>query len=91
MMDKCEKVAEQASDYLDQNMSFSKRLKMRAHLMMCSHCRQFVRQFEITIGAIKCLGRSSSDNNKQISDEDIESQVKKLLKEHDRINDNKQD
>lgn len=85
MMDKCEKVAEQASDYLDQNMSFSKRLKMRLHLLMCSHCRNFVRQFELTIGAIKEMGHNSSNYSysaryRNISDEEVENQVKKLLK-----------
>ncbi len=81
MMDRCEKIVEQASDYLDKNMSFSKRMKMRLHLLMCVHCRNFVRQFELTIGAIQGMGNNSPRSGKEsISDEEIENQVKKLLK-----------
>jgi len=73
-MDGCNKVTEQASDYLDGNMSLPKRLKMRIHLLICNHCRNFVHQLEITIGAIKGLGCT-----KPVSDEDVEDQVKKLI------------
>jgi len=75
MMDSCDKVINQASDYLDGNMSFSKRLKMRLHIMMCRHCCNFVHQLKITIATIKGLNTEG-----KISDDEVDKQVEKLLK-----------
>lgn len=44
----CKEVATQASDYLDQNIDGNLLWKIRLHLMMCSHCRRFVRHLRIT-------------------------------------------
>lgn len=41
---KCDEVAAIASDFLDQDMTFSQRTAFRMHLMVCSNCRRFVRQ-----------------------------------------------
>lgn len=76
MMDSCRKITEQASDYVDRNMTFGQRMKMRMHLLMCHHCRNFIGQFQITIGAIKGLGSKN-----KISDQDVEKQLKCILKE----------
>jgi pyrroloquinoline quinone (PQQ) biosynthesis protein C len=41
---KCDEVAAQASDFLDQEMTFSQKAAFRLHLLYCSNCRRFVRQ-----------------------------------------------
>lgn len=46
---KCREVTHQASDYLDKNMPCRKVVNVRLHLMMCRHCRRFVRHLATTI------------------------------------------
>jgi hypothetical protein len=74
MMDSCHKITKQASEYIDSNMPFSQRMKMRMHLLMCKHCRNFVSQLELTVGTIKNLGCK-----KELSDQELEKQVKTLM------------
>jgi predicted anti-sigma-YlaC factor YlaD len=44
----CKQVATQASDYLDNHVDGKLRWKIRMHLLMCSHCRRFIRHLRIT-------------------------------------------
>ena len=39
----CKDVANRASDYLDNQTDARLRWQIRLHLMMCSHCRRFMR------------------------------------------------
>jgi predicted anti-sigma-YlaC factor YlaD len=45
---KCKQVASLASDYLDNNTHSQLNWKIRLHLIMCSHCRRFIRQLKVT-------------------------------------------
>jgi len=78
MMNSCHKITKQASEYIDRDMSFSQRLKMRMHLLMCKHCRNFVSQLGLTVDTIKNLGCK-----KEISDQALEKQVKTLIEKND--------
>lgn len=42
---KCKDIVEQASEYLEHEMTFSHRFSYRTHLFICRHCRRFYRQF----------------------------------------------
>ncbi|MEH6825942.1 MAG: zf-HC2 domain-containing protein [Motiliproteus sp.] len=42
---KCKEIVAQASDYLEHELSLQRRLQYRAHLLLCSNCRRFNRQF----------------------------------------------
>lgn len=44
----CKDVANRASDYLDNQTNTNLRWQMRLHLMMCSHCRRFMRHLRLT-------------------------------------------
>ena len=44
----CKQVATLASDYLDKNTSQTLNWKIRMHLLMCSHCRRFIKHLKIT-------------------------------------------
>lgn len=45
----CKQLAQQqASDYLDGNLTPSQRFGVRVHLALCSHCRRFMRQLRLT-------------------------------------------
>lgn len=45
---KCRDVAARASDYLDKQLDAKISFQMRLHLLMCAHCRRFVRQLKLT-------------------------------------------
>jgi Putative zinc-finger len=44
----CKQVATLASEYIDQNTDAGLNWKIRVHLLMCSHCRRFIRHLKIT-------------------------------------------
>ena len=49
----CKDVANRASDYLDNQTHTNLRWQMRLHLMMCSHCRRFMRHLRLTRHLVK--------------------------------------
>lgn len=61
---KCRDIVEQASDYLDQDMSLRQRMNYRLHLFMCHHCRRFTRQFSAGVVMLKRLPNKTPDANK---------------------------
>lgn len=44
----CRQLVERSSDFLDAQLSFHERLKVRAHLAMCHNCRRFIRQLRLS-------------------------------------------
>lgn len=62
----CREVVEQASEYLDQEMSWRRRLQYRVHLLMCHHCRRFTRQFAAGVTMLSRLSKRSDDHQAQI-------------------------
>lgn len=44
----CREVNQHASDYLERQMSWRERMAVRAHLLLCSYCRRFLRQLALT-------------------------------------------
>ena len=56
---KCSEIVAQASDYLEKELSFSHRLQYQAHLLMCSNCRRFSRQFSAAVIMIRQLPPTS--------------------------------
>ncbi len=45
---KCRDVAREASDYLDKTQPWPRRLVLWFHLLICVHCRRFLRHLHIT-------------------------------------------
>jgi uncharacterized peroxidase-related enzyme len=58
----CREVAEQASEYLDRELSWSRRLGVRLHLMMCRHCRAFLANLATSIA----LTRRAADQSIEV-------------------------
>lgn len=50
----CQELTEVITDYLEGRMSFMNRLRFRAHIGMCRHCRAYLGQMEHTV---RTLGR----------------------------------
>ncbi len=64
---KCRDVAHQASDYLDHNLSLWQRLGILFHLLICHHCRRFIRQLKLVSRFIKI--RPKPEANKEAVEE----------------------
>ena len=47
----CRELVQKVASQGDQALSFSERLSLRVHLMMCGDCRQYLAQLQ-TIGAV---------------------------------------
>ena len=58
LMLNCKDVHDHASDYLDKRLSKRKRLAIWMHVMMCSHCRRFMQQLRLTVGALQNIRRT---------------------------------
>ena len=43
---KCSDVVERVSDIVDEEANIVTRMRFYGHLMMCSHCRRYFRQFK---------------------------------------------
>jgi hypothetical protein len=55
----CREVTELASQYVERDLPFGKRVAIRLHVAMCVHCRRFVRQLRVTIELLRTLGARS--------------------------------
>lgn len=56
----CREVSNNASRYLDDEMPWRERAAMKMHLLMCHHCRRFVRQLSGLIRSIPSMHRQAS-------------------------------
>jgi hypothetical protein len=52
---KCRDIAERASDYIDGHLSLNQRLAVLLHLLICGHCRAFVRQLRLLLAYYRHL------------------------------------
>ena len=44
----CKELVARSSDFLDGQLDFRGQLAVRSHLLMCRHCRRFIRQLAVT-------------------------------------------
>ena len=51
----CKELTELVTDYLEGRMGFADRLRFQLHIGMCKHCREFLRERKLTIGAVGAL------------------------------------
>jgi len=72
----CKDITEKASDYLDKDLPFFTRLKVKMHLQICKHCKRYVEQLQLTIQALGKLKKSST-----VDDSTVDSIVE-VLKKH---------
>lgn len=57
----CKEVTERATAYLESDLSWWERLKMRLHLAMCAACRQYMTQMAATRRLLRRLGETLRD------------------------------
>ena len=51
-MPNCRDVTDRTSDFIDGELDFVSRVKIRLHLLYCRQCRRFVRQMRATVGLL---------------------------------------
>lgn len=56
----CREVSKQASPYVDGELPWRERMAVKMHLLMCHHCRRFMRQWSGLIRAIPFMHRQAS-------------------------------
>ena len=61
---KCKEISEQASEIVDGNVSGLYKLKVQMHLMMCVHCRSFVKKIKLTKNMVSQLTLAPASEDK---------------------------
>ncbi|MBO9493112.1 zf-HC2 domain-containing protein [Thalassotalea sp. G20_0] len=69
---KCRDIEQMAGQLQDDELNWRQRLSMRMHLIMCHHCRRFLKQFAV----IKKLAEHSV--SEPASDDEVKSVMDKI-------------
>ena len=51
----CKEQVARSSDYLDGQLSYRERLRVRHHLLFCPNCRRFIRQMRLMQATLRIL------------------------------------
>jgi len=73
----CKDITENANAYLDKELPFFTRMKVKLHLSMCIHCRRYVDQLNTTIRALGNLNKADETVSEHVVD-DIVSRLKQV-------------
>lgn len=71
---KCRDVAQQASDYIESERPWYRKLGWYMHLFMCKHCRKFVRHLKLTVHTTRKILKLKAN------DEQVHSVMKSIEK-----------
>ena len=74
----CKDITENANKYLEKDLPFFVRLKVKMHLKMCIHCQRYVQQLQATI---ELLGRMKQPVN---TDDQTVNNIVKIIKNSDK-------
>lgn len=58
---KCRDIADHSSDYLDHRLPLSRRLSVWLHIMMCGHCRRYLRYLKSVMALISVVKQQEED------------------------------
>ena len=59
---KCNEFAYLASDYLDKNLDWKEFLSVKFHILICVHCRRFIRHLLTTIHIVQGMNRQKASS-----------------------------
>lgn len=74
----CRDITQKANDYLEKDLPFAARMNVKMHLLICIHCRRYIKQLQTTIHT---LGRIQPPAANTATEQQIQ-QVVELLKKH---------
>jgi predicted anti-sigma-YlaC factor YlaD len=74
----CKHTVEQGSDYIEGELSFRRKVEMKMHLMICVHCRRYVKQLRQTISML------ANSRYKEPSELQIEELKQAYMERHSR-------
>lgn len=69
----CKQYVARSSDYLDGQLTFRQRLRVRHHLLFCPNCRRFTRQMRLMGAVLAAMPEEPSI--------DLEVTVKRMMRE----------
>ncbi len=69
----CKDINQNADQYIDGELTIRQRLAVGFHLLMCVHCRRYVRQLAATINTLRQLPK------KECSEVQMEQIIHRLL------------
>ena len=49
----CKEVSQEAHEFLDREMTLSRRLNLMTHLVICKHCRRYLKELRLTLRALQ--------------------------------------
>lgn len=75
----CKQLNDDAGDYLAKDLPLSKRITVFIHILMCVHCRCYVKQLKVSLESLRRIARQQESHLAGPSETEIEETVKKLL------------
>jgi len=76
----CKDITENADKYLEKDLPFFARLKVKMHLKMCIHCQRYVEQLQTTI---QLLGKMKQPFH---TDDGTVNNIVKIIKNSEKNN-----
>jgi len=62
---KCKDIVANATDYVDKELSWQQTMSIALHLLICGHCRRFVKYFRLSFLVLKnkhTISQAQADN-----------------------------
>lgn len=63
----CRDLSHHASDFVEKQMSLKGKLSYGAHLLLCGHCRLFLRHFRTTIAVSRAVQIEEELNEQELA------------------------
>ncbi len=74
----CKEITENANKYLEKDLPFFVRLKVKMHLKMCIHCQRYVQQLQATIDLLARMKQPLNTEDEAVED------IMKIIKNSDK-------
>jgi hypothetical protein len=57
----CKDVTDHSDEFLDNSLGLRQQLAVRLHLLICLHCRRYLRQLKALVRAVPFMHRAASE------------------------------
>lgn len=81
IMPNCREITEQAQQQREAGLPFWKRIGFHVHLRMCSYCRRYVKNLDLTVAVLNKIG-----GEERVSKNNDNARIVELLKQHSKEN-----